>query len=251
MTVLLVDDEAPARQLLREYLDAYPDVCVVGEAVNGIEAARLIGELRPDLVFMDVQMPGLTGLEVVRHLAELPQIIFATAYDTYALEAFELSAVDYLLKPFTRERFSRAIEKVLERPSDALAGLQSLAERLLATETPDKAGAVPTRLRKILVPAGRRIVTLDPAAVVRLAADGDYARIVLAEVDYLSGSSLTELHARLDPACFYRVHRSSVVNVEHLAEVRRDGSTYYLHMDNGDVVRVSRGYGEVVRAWLV
>ena len=251
MKVLLVDDEAPARRLLREYLGAYPALGIVGEAVNGIEAARLIGELRPDLVFMDVQMPGLTGLEVVRHLAELPQIIFATAYDEYALEAFEVSAVDYLLKPFTRERFARAIEKVLDRPTDALAGLQSLAERLIAAEAAAGAGTTPAPLRKILVSAGRRILTLDPAAVVRLEADGDYARIVLAGGSHLSGSSLADLHARLDPTCFYRVHRSSVVNVEYLAEVRRDGSTYYLHMDNGDVVRVSRGYGAVVKDWLV
>ena len=245
MTTLLVDDEAPARQLLREYLGAYPRIAIVGEAANGIEAARLIGELRPELVFLDVQMPGLTGLDVVRHLAELPQVIFATAYDQYAIEAFELSAVDYLLKPFTRERLARALDRVLARPHDHLAQLRTLADQLL--------GQAPktSRLRKVLVSTGRRIVTIDPADIVRLEADGDYARIVTASATHLSSSSLTELVARLDPERFFRVHRGSAVNVEHLAEVRRDGSTFYLEMDNGDSVRVSRGYGEVVRAWLV
>lgn len=175
MTVLLVDDEAPARQLLREYLAAYPQLAIVGEATNGIEAARLIGELRPDLVFLDVKMPGLTGLEIVRHLAELPQVIFATAYDEYAIEAFELSAVDYLLKPFTRERLARAVDNVLARPDDHLAQLRTLTDRLL--------GQAPAAspLRKVLVTAGRRIVTIDPSNILRLEADGDYARIVTPE----------------------------------------------------------------------
>ena len=245
MTVLLVDDEAPARQLLREYLGAYSELAIVGEAVNGIEAARLIGELRPDLVFLDVQMPGLSGLDVVRHLAELPHVIFATAFDQYAIEAFDLSAVDYLLKPFTRERLDRAVEKVMARPDDSLAGLQALAERLIDN--------VPRadRLRKILVSTGRRIVTIDPAEVIRLEADGDYARIVTAAGSHLSSSSLTDLLARLDPAAFFRVHRSGAVNLDRLGEVRRDGGTYYLEMDNGDVVRVSRGYAGVVKDWLV
>lgn len=245
MNVLLVDDEAPARRLLCEYLAAYRQLTIVGEATNGIEAARLIGELRPDLVFLDVKMPGLSGLEVVRHLAEVPQVIFATAYDDYAIEAFELSAVDYLLKPFTRERFARAVEKVLTRPDDHLAKLQTLTERLL--------GQAPAAspLRKVLVTAGRRIVTIDPVDIVRLEADGDYARIVTADAAHLSSSTLAELLARLDPERFFRVHRGSAVNIEHLAEVRRDGSTYYLEMDTGDVVRVSRGYAETVRAWLV
>ena len=245
MTVLLVDDEAPARQLLREYLGAYPAFEIVGEASNGIEAARLIGELRPGLVFLDVQMPGLTGLDVVRHLTELPQVIFATAYDQYAIEAFELSAVDYLLKPFTRERLARAVEKVMARPDDHLAQLRALAEQLLGQSQQA------SRLRKVLVSAGRRIVTVDPGDIVRLEADGDYARIVTVEASHLSSSSLTELVARLDPERFFRVHRGSAVNVEHLRAVKRDGSTFYLEMDNGDVVRVSRGYGAVVKDWLV
>ena len=245
MRVLLIDDEAPARRLLREYLGAYPQLQIVAEATNGIEAIRLIGEHAPDLLFLDVQMPGLTGLEVLQNLPQLPKVIFATAYDAYALQAFELSAVDYLLKPFTRERFARAITKVLQTPTANLDGVQALTERLLSADRGRRYAP------KILVSTGSKIAALDPADVIRLEAEGDYAEIVTAEKSYLSGSCLGDLVERLDPSVFVRVHRSHIINVGHLAEVAKDGTTYYLIMSNGDKVRVSRGYADVVKAWVV
>ena len=243
--VLLADDEAPARQLLREYLAAYPDLVVVGEANNGVDAVRLCEELSPDILFLDVQMPGLTGLQVLEHLRELPRVIFSTAYDQYALAAFEQSAVDYLLKPYTRARFARAVDKLRESSEANLTQVQALTERLLAASAPK---SYPP---KILVPAGSRIAALDPADIVRLEADGDYARIFTSAASYLSSHGLGELVGRLDPAHFYRVHRSAVVNLRHVAEVSRDGSTYYITVSGGARVRVSRGYSDVVRAWVV
>lgn len=246
MKVLLVDDEAPARQLLREYLADYPQLRVVGEAANGVEAVRLIGAEAPDLVFLDVQMPGLTGLEVVQQLASLPQVIFATAYDAYALEAFERNAVDYLLKPFTRQRFAMAVQRVLAGRQDNLDRLRQLTEGLLEAREPTRRYPA-----KLLVPAGRRIAALDPADVVRVEAEGDYARLHTADGSYLAGQGLSALAERLDPADFYRVHRSSIVNLRHVAELRREGSTYYVVTSTGEQVRVSRGYADVVRGWLV
>ncbi len=245
LKTLLIDDEAPARKLLREYLAAYPQIDIVAEATNGIEAIRLIGHHSPDLIFLDVQMPGLTGLEVLQNLPQLPKVIFATAYDDYALQAFELSAVDYLLKPFTRERLAKAVARVLETPTANLDGVRALTERLLAA---DRTMRYPP---KILVAAGSKIAALDPAAVVRLEADGDYARIVTAEKTYHSSSCLGDLVERLDPKVFVRVHRSHVINLGQLSEVSREGTTFYLTMGNGDRVRVSRGYGELVRGWMV
>ncbi len=245
MKVLLIDDEAPARRLLREYLGAYPQLEVVAEATNGIEAVRLIGQHSPDLLFLDVHMPGLTGLEVIQNLPQLPKVIFATAYDSYALQAFELSAVDYLLKPFTRERFAKAVRKVLDTPVDNLKGVQALTERLLATDRSKQYAP------KILVSAGSRIAALDPTDIVRLEADGDYAKIVTAEKTYLSGGCLGDLVDRLDPSVFVRVHRSHVINLGQLAGVSRDGTTFHLSMSNDDRVRVSRGYMELVKSWLV
>ncbi len=245
MKVLLIDDEAPARRLLREYLGAYPQLEIVAEATNGIEAIRLIGEHAPDLLFLDVQMPGLTGLEVLQNLPQLPKVIFATAYDAYALQAFELSAVDYLLKPFTRERLAKAVTKVLQTPAANLDGVQALTERLLSADRGRQYAP------KILVSSGSKIAALDPADVIRLEAEGDYAKIVTAEKSYLSSSCLGDLAERLDPGVFVRVHRSHVINLGQLAEVSKDGTTFYLAMANGDRVRVSRGYADVVKSWVV
>jgi len=245
MKVLWVDDEAPARQILREYITAYPELEVLAEATNGIEAIRLIGEHSPDLLFLDVQMPGLTGLEVLQNLPQLPKVIFATAYDTYALQAFELSAVDYLLKPFTRERFAKAVTRVLQTPTENLNSVQALTERLLAADQSKQYAP------KILVSTGSSIAALNPNDVVRLEAEGDYATIVTAGKNYLSSSCLGDLVNRLDPSVFFRVHRSHVINLGQLSEVSRDGSTFYLTMSNSDRVRVSRSYSDLVRGWLV
>ena len=110
--VIIIDDESAGRKLIKEYLDDYADYFIVGEANNGVDAVKIINEFKPDLVFLDIQMPGLTGFEVLNYLEEIPQIIFSTAYDKYALKAFEVHAVDYLLKPYTQERFKIAIDRI-------------------------------------------------------------------------------------------------------------------------------------------
>ena len=245
LKVLIADDEAPARKLLAEYLSAHPSLIVVGEANNGVDAVRLCETLSPDLMLLDVQMPGLTGLQVLEHLRELPQVIFSTAYDTYALQAFERNAVDYLLKPYTKTRFDRAIGKVLAGRDDNLAKVQALTEQLLAASAPRQYPP------KLLVTAGQRIAAIDPDDIIRLEADGDYAQLVTAERSYVTSQGLSALLERLDPQHFFRVHRSSAVNLRHVVEVRRDGSTYYIVCADGASVRVSRGYAEVVRGWVV
>jgi len=243
--VLVVDDEEPARRLLLEYLSAYPNLIVVGEANNGVDAVKLCQKLSPDLLLLDVQMPGLTGLEVLEHLDELPQVIFSTAYDTYALAAFEQSAVDYLLKPYTQARFAKAINKALAGRQQNLAKVQALTEQLLASAGPKQYPP------KILVATGSRIAVIDPQDIIRLEADGDYAHICTQEQRFLSGQGLNSLLGRLDPSLFYRVHRSSAVNLQHVVEVRRDGSTYYISCSDGERVRVSRGHSDIVKGWMV
>lgn len=245
MKVLLCDDEAPARALIREYLADYPQLELVAEAANGIEAVRLIGRHDPDLVFLDVEMPGLTGFEVLQSLPELPKVIFATAFDRYAIRAFDLCAVDYLLKPFTRERFARSVERVLNVPVANLNGVQALAERLLATEYPARYPP------KLLVSVGSRIVAVGPETVLRIEADGDYAQLVTDDGTFLTGTSLGSLQEKLDPAKFFRVHRSAIVNIARLREVRREGSTFYAVLDDGHAVRVSRANNDLVKSWIV
>lgn len=237
--LLLIDDEAPSRKLLREYLAEYPDLIVVGEAANGVDALRLIDEHDPEIIFLDIQMPGLTGLEVLARLDELPLIIFSTAYDQYALEAFELHAVDYLLKPYTRERFARAIEKLEARAETGRANVARMAQSLRDERTryPDS----------IMVPRGKKYVALPVSEVICIRADGDYSTLITAEANYLSQYSLKDTEARLDPDRFLRIHRSTIVNRTAIREIYREGHGYDLVLSNGDLVRASRSYAEVVR----
>ncbi len=235
--VIIIDDESAGRRLIREYLKDFPDYIIVGEVNNGVDAVKICNEFRPDLIFLDVQMPGLTGFEVLTHLAEIPRIIFSTAYDAYALEAFEVHAVDYLLKPYTKERFSRAISRV---PADEhFNNVTPLAESLLA------AGA--TYPARILVSKGRRMVTLAVADIIWVEAAGDYSQLHVAKDSYLSNYGISAIEEKLDPQTFIRVHRSSIINLPRVREIHRYGKSYDVVMENSTVVRVSRGYMEKLK----
>ncbi len=243
-TVLLIDDEAPARSLLRQYLASYPQFEIVAEAADGKEALAAIRAYRPAIVFMDVQMPGLTGLEVLARLDELPLVIFSTAYDRYALEAFEFHAVDYLLKPYARDRFERAVNQLLPRlaqPQDSVAELaQQLRDQARPASFPDR----------IMVPRGSKYIALPAADILHIRAEGDYSSLVTADAAYLSSYGLKKLEKRLDPERFLRVHRSAIVQRTAIKEVYREGHGFDLVMSNGDIVRAGRAYAERVRELL-
>lgn len=234
--VILADDEAAGRTLIRQYLEAYPNLIVVGEANNGVDAVRLINEFRPDLVFLDIQMPGLTGFEVLKHLDEIPPIIFSTAYDQYALQAFDVHAVDYLLKPYTRERFARAIERISSAGN--VQAIQPLAESLMPPSTYPK---------KILVQTGNRLVAVAVADIVRVEAEGDYSKLVTLKGSFLSNYGISGLEGKLNPEQFLRVHRSDIININFIREIQKYPSSYDVVMQNGDVVRVSRSYMDRIR----
>lgn len=236
LKVVIVDDEAPARQLLRQYLDAHPELVIVGEANNGVDAIKVIQEMRPELLFLDVQMPGLTGLEVLTHLDELPLIIFSTAYDQYALKAFEFHAVDYLLKPYTKDRFETAIRHLGTRLQQPQEAVRTLTQAMVDEE--DK-NAYP---RKILVAKGNKLVAVNVGDIQWISAEGDYSSLITAQGRFLSQYGIGQLEKKLDPATFIRVHRSSILNLQYVQEVFRDGHTYDAKMQNGDIVKVSRSY---------
>ncbi len=242
MKVIIIDDEAPARLLIREYLADYPDLQIIGECSNGIEAVQYIESLRPEIIFLDIQMPGLTGFEVLERLNEIPQVIFSTAYDRYALQAFEVNALDFLLKPYTRERFQKAIRKTLDSGDDMLQKIRSLAETLQQAKT------YPERL---LVEGLKKIISIPVQAIVWLEADGDYARL-----HTLNGSSLTNyglgvLAQKLDPALFVRVHRSAIVHLHAIVEVLKEDGIYTIVLTNGTQVRVGRSYQDGIRALIL
>lgn len=216
----------------------------MGEATNGLEAVEMITRLHPDIVFLDVQMPGLTGLEVVAQLNELPLVVFSTAYDSYALKAFEFHAVDYLLKPYTAERFARAVDRLRERLDQLQPNVarlvQQLREEAAPTQYPDR----------IMVDRGGKYVALPVANLLYVKAEGDYSSLITNERSYLSTYGLGEVEKRLNPKQFLRIHRSTIVNRQAIKEIYKEGHGYDVVVTNGDLVRASRGYAAVVRELL-
>ncbi|MBV7268598.1 LytR/AlgR family response regulator transcription factor [Winogradskyella luteola] len=230
--VIIVDDEVAGRQLIKEYLEDYPELILLGEANNGVDAVKIINEFKPDLVFLDIQMPGMTGFDVLTHLEELPQIIFSTAYDQYALKAFEVHAVDYLLKPYTKERFKVAVDRLKHNTDENKA--RPLTESLLMD--------APKFPERILVQSQNRLVTIAVEEVIRIEAYGDYSKLVTESKTYVSNYGISILEEKLNDAIFIRVHRSSIINLKAVKELNKYTKSYDVTMLNGDVVRVSRGY---------
>ncbi|MBC6700113.1 LytR/AlgR family response regulator transcription factor [Hymenobacter puniceus] len=241
MRALLIDDEAPARTIVRQYLADFPQVALVGECADGPAAVEAIGRLQPDLLFLDIQLPGLTGFEVLAQLEQVPRVVFSTAYDQYALAAFEAGAVDYLLKPYDRARFRQVMARALAPP----AQLQHLLEQLTARPAES---VYPTRL---FVPQGPRLVAVAVADIQFVEAAGDYATLHTAGGQYLSNLGISQLAQRLDPRQFLRIHRSCLVALDAVRELERDGSGgYYATLVGGRTVRVSRTYAEALRPLL-
>jgi two-component system LytT family response regulator len=212
---VIVDDEAPARALLREYLSADPGIELVAECANGYEALKRIGDTAPDLVLLDVQMPKLDGFEVLELLEQRPAVVFVTAYDEYALKAFEVHAVDYVMKPIGRERLAEAIAQVRARLTGGLPLPPAPSGTALSA-----AAREPGRfVERILVKDGANVHVIPVEKLDWIEAQDDYAAIRSEGKTYLKPQPLAELTAGLDPARFVRVHRSYVLNVERLARL--------------------------------
>ncbi len=238
LRVVLVDDEPLARRGLRQLLAAHTDVVVVGEARNGSEAVRVIRSAAPDLLLIDVQMPEFDGFEVLRRLAPpLPAVIFVTAYDAYAVRAFEEHALDYLVKPIQEERFAAAIERARERirSRQVLDASRHLVE-LLEQRGQLVLGPEPTR--RLVIPQIGGEVVLDVADIRWIEADDYYAAVHVAGKRHLVRESLESLERRLDPTQFVRVHRSAIVSLARVREVRRDSPAVVL--TDGTMVPLSR-----------
>jgi two-component system LytT family response regulator len=235
---VIVEDEAPSRENLREYLDEVPWVTVVGEARDGAEALRLLDSLDPDLAFLDVRLPELSGLEVARRTRSTSDLVFTTAYDRFAIAAFELGAIDYLVKPFGRERFATTLARLRSRLD---VGGAADRERAQATLEPGP-------LTRLFARQGDRIVPIATASILRIQAQGDYAEVHARDGVFLIHVSLSDLVARLDPAGFLQVHRSHVVNlgaVQHLKP--HDDRRLAVTLRDGSVVVASRGASEALR----
>lgn len=235
---VIVDDEELARRVLRELLRAHNEVEVVAECPNGFEAVKVVAELKPDLLFLDVQMPKLDGFEVLELIAEGPAVIFVTAYDQYALRAFEAHAVDYLLKPFGADRLKVALERVKER----LGGkLPPPAELAAAARPPAQ------YLERIVVKDGSRVHIIPVAKLDYAEAQDDYVALAVEGKKHLKQQTLSNLEKGLDPERFLRIHRSYIVNLDRLGKVEPYGKdTHVVILTTGTQLPVSRsGYARL------
>jgi len=258
MRVLIVDDEPTPRERLRRLLDAEPDVEVVGDAEDGRDALEAIAELRPDVVFLDIQMPEMSGLDVARQLDESlrPLIVFVTAYDQYAIEAFEVHAFDYLLKPFDAGRLRvplrRARQRLASGERTELSAVAALLARIEATQrelAAMPASSGPAYLERVLVRSDDRAVSVKVAEVERFEASGNYVRIHTARGEHEVRDTLARFEARLDPKQFQRVHRKTIVNVDAVKEIQTWFSgDYIMVLRSGAKVRLSRYYRRALRA---
>jgi two-component system LytT family response regulator len=237
---LIVDDEKLARRRVREILLADREIEVVGEPANGPEAIQAVRQSNPDLMFLDIQMPGMDGFEVLNALRaeRLPMVVFITAYDQYALRAFEASAVDYILKPFDRARFERAVQQAKirirqERQTDLTRRLLTLIENLKQPDYPER----------IAVKEGGRIIYVKTESIEWVEAEGNYVRIHAGKAGHLMLGTISSLEAQLDPRKFRRIHRGTIVNIDCIQELQPwFNGCYRVILRSGVELSLSRGY---------
>jgi two-component system LytT family response regulator len=258
--VLVVDDEPLARMRIEDLVTQVEDARVVGTAGNGIEAIERIRTLRPDVVFLDVQMPGKTGIDVVREIgaAAMPATIFVTAFDQFAVQAFDVAAVDYLVKPFDDERFATAFARARHRL--AMEGMGQLREQLLAVlGAPADASSAPggvergatPYLERIAVEMRGKVRSVPVDEIDFIVASGPYAELHVGDKRHLIREAMQTLEERLDPGRFMRVHRSMIVRLALVDTLHRSaGGDYEVQLKSGMRIRVSRSRREALERWL-
>lgn len=240
--VLIIDDEPPARQIIREYLKAYPVLEIAGEFHDGFSGLKAIQELKPDLVFLDIQMPKLTGFELLDLLDDPPLIIFSTAFDQFAIKAFEMNAIDYLLKPYSRDRFAQAVEKALHALRSETRDIKAVKSVL---ETVD---AQPDLLARIAVKIRHKVHVIPVQEIRYLEADGDYVTIHTAKDKFLKEKTMKYFETHLDPARFIRIHRSTIINVEFMDKLEYyDKESYAVMMKDGTSLKASTSGYKVLK----
>jgi two-component system LytT family response regulator len=256
MRAVVVDDEPSGRQAVLKQVAAQHDLEVVAECDSGVAALEVIRELRPDVAFLDVQMKPMTGLELVGALepAETPLVVFVTAYDRYAVRAFELNAVDYLLKPFNGERFEAMLARVRERCASQLTpGVRAeLRAAVLATLNGVEAARRSRDDERLIVEVGGRVNFLDPADIEYAEAEGNYVKIQARDALYTVRSPLGELEARLPPPRFLRIHRSVIVNTTRIGSMEKwFHGEYVVHLQCGRDFTSGRTYRQRIQGFLL
>jgi two-component system LytT family response regulator len=244
--ILVADDEPLARERLRMLLDSESWAEIVGEVADGANAVAAIRDLQPDLVFLDVQMPGLNGFDVIEAVgpARMPAVIFVTAYDQYALRAFDVRALDYLLKPFDRERFQRALTRARQQLQQPPTG--ELERRLLELVKDLKTS--PHRADRFVVKSGGRVFFVRAAEIDWIEAAGNYVKLHVGPDAHLLRETMTAIESQLDPEVFFRIHRCHIVNIERVQELQPwFNGEYVVSLKTGARLTLSRSYREKVQ----
>jgi two-component system LytT family response regulator len=259
---LIVDDEELGRRMLRSLLASDADVEVVGEAASAPEARRKIAEQQPDLVFMDIEMPGGSGIELIHDLGEpMPYVIFVTAHPEFALPAFELQAVDYLIKPVQQQRFSGSVQRAKRRIAERrVAGLAAqIAGAAVgmnggARQAPAVAPAAAPATQyadQMMIRIRRRMFSLDVSDISWIQGASQYSRVHTKNGEYLLSRTLASLECELDPKKFFRIHRSAIVNAAHVREVRSSGDgRYNIYLHGGQALPMGRARREILEKLL-
>ena len=240
MRIIIVDDEALARGVVREYLEEHADAEIVAECANGFEAVKAITELEPDLVFLDIQMPKLDGFEVAELAAGKAHFIFATAFDQYAIKAFEFHALDYLLKPFSQQRFDQALAHARARMGSGAGAVQAMAREALTRNKP---------VGRVLIRDGAKVHVIASEKIDYIEAQDDYVQIRAEGKSYLKNQSLSELEGQLEPERFLRIHRSYIVNIECVSRIEQaTKDSHVAILRDGSKLPISRSGYQKIRA---
>lgn len=236
--VVLIDDEPLSREILKKYLSKFPDVEVMEECNDGFEGVKAIQQHQPDLIFLDIQMPKISGFEMLELVNPMPAVIFITAFDEYALKAFEANAIDYLLKPVSEDRFVKAMQKFSERAVASVAKTQTLLETM---------GQSPSQNNRIVVKTGNKVKIIPVHEIHYLEADDDFVKIVTAEGSFLKNKTMAFYEQSLDPYLFVRVHRSYLVHIGQITKIEPyQKETHLAVLRGGQQIPVSKtGYGKL------
>jgi len=235
LNVVIIDDEAPAREVIKNYLKDYEHITIKAECENGFEGIKAIQEFQPDIIFLDIQMPKITGFEMLELLTEKPVIVFSTAYDQYALKAFEVSAADYLLKPYSRERFNEALNRALTLINDKPAN-EKIINGILNQQDENV-----EYLERIVVKTGSKISIIPVRKLYWLEAQDDYVMLHSKDGDFLKQKTMKYFESHLDAKEFVRTHRSYIVRISIIKQIELFGKeSYRIILTNGQSLPVSR-----------
>ncbi len=237
INTIIIEDEEPARNLIRNYLSEIEEINLLCECSDGFEGVKAVNELKPNLIITDIQMPKLTGFELVELLDHKPEIIFSTAFDQYAIKAFESNAIDYLLKPYTKDRFRQAISKAINAINAKDDSSIKKIDSLVNSEDNNI-----EFLHRIAIKTGIKIIVIPTTSIQYIEADGDYVKIHTKESAYLKEKTMKYFETHLSPSEFIRIHRSYIVNLNEIARIEQfDKENHVVILKKGDTLKTSTG----------